>query len=75
MLIFVLTVVNHLRGGLKMDELKQKMIERLGDILDAIKVETDSIIGGANTIFEDKDVSETISNLTDAFDRIYRNLR
>ena len=57
-----------------MDEVKQKMIERLGDILDAIKVETDYIIEGSNTHDEDAEVSETISNLTDAFDRIYRNL-
>jgi hypothetical protein len=46
----------------------------LGDILDAIKVETDYIIEGSNTHFEDNEISETISNLTDAFDRIYRNL-
>ena len=58
-----------------MDELKQKMIERLGDILDAIKVETDYIIEGSNTHDEDNDVSNTIWNLTDAFDKIYRNLR
>ena len=58
-----------------MDEVKQKMIERLGDILDAIKVEADYIVEGSNTHFEDQQVSETISNLTDAFDRIYRNLR
>ena len=58
-----------------MDEVKQKMIERLGDILDAIKVETDYIIEGSNTHDEDNDVSNTIWNLTDAFDKIYRNLR
>lgn len=58
-----------------MDEVKQKMIERLGDILDAIKVETDTIIEGSNSHDEDNDVSNTIWNLTDAFDRIYRNLR
>lgn len=58
-----------------MDEVKQKMIERLGDILDAIKVETDTIIENCNSHDGDIMVSETISNLTDAFDRIYRNLR
>lgn len=58
-----------------MDEVKQKMIECLGDILDAIKVETDYIVDGSNTHYNDNAVSETISNLTDAFDRIYRNLR
>lgn len=58
-----------------MDEVKQKMIERLGDILDAIKVETDYIIDGSKTDHEeDNIISESISNLTDAFDRIYRNL-
>lgn len=58
-----------------MDEVKKKMIERLDNILDAIKVETDTIIEGSNSHDEDNMVSETISNLTDAFDRIYRNLR
>jgi phosphate uptake regulator len=58
-----------------MDEIKKKMIERLGDILDAIKVETDTIIEGSNSHDEDNDVSNTIWNLTDAFDKIYRNLR
>ena len=57
-----------------MDDIKKKMIERLGDILDAIKVETDYIVDGSNTHDADNEVSETISNLTDAFDRIYRNL-
>ena len=52
------------------------MIERLGDILDAIKVEADYIIDGSKTDHdEDNKISESISNLTDAFDRIYRNLR
>lgn len=58
-----------------MDEIKKKMIERLGDILDAIKVEADTIVNNSNNHFEDHEVSETISNLTDAFDKIYRNLR
>jgi len=57
-----------------MDDVKKKMIERLGDILDAIKTETDYIIEDSNTHDTDNVVSETISNLTDAFDRIYRNL-
>lgn len=56
-----------------MDEVKKKMIERLGDILDAIKVETDTIVNCSNSHDEDYKVSETILNLTDAFDRIYRN--
>lgn len=58
-----------------MGEVKKKMIERLGDILDAIKVETDTIIACSNSHDEDVEVSETILNLTDAFDKIYRNLR
>lgn len=58
-----------------MDEIKKKMIERLGDILDAIKVETDTIVTCSNSHDEDYKVSETISNLTDAFDRIYDEIR
>lgn len=58
-----------------MDEIKQKAIERMNDILDAIKVETDTIIESSNTHEEDNIVSETISNLTQAFDLIYRNMR
>lgn len=57
-----------------MDEIKKKMIERLGDILDAIKVETDTIVEGSNALDADNEVSDTIWNLTDAFDKIYRNL-
>ncbi|MBP5597954.1 MAG: hypothetical protein J6Y02_21480 [Pseudobutyrivibrio sp.] len=57
-----------------MDDIKKKMIERLGDILDAIKVETDTIVDCSNSHDEDVEVSETILNLTDAFDKIYRNL-
>ncbi|MBP5598628.1 MAG: hypothetical protein J6Y02_24900, partial [Pseudobutyrivibrio sp.] len=49
------------------DELKQKMIERLGDILDAIKVEADTIVECSNSHDEDNDVSNTIWNLADAF--------
>ncbi len=58
-----------------MDDIKKKMIERLGDILDAIKVETNTIVECSNSHDEDNEVSETILNLTDAFDKIYRNLR
>lgn len=57
-----------------MDEVKKKMIERLGDILNAIKVETDYIVNGSNTYFEDNEVSETISNLTERLLLILRNL-
>lgn len=58
-----------------MDEIKQKAIERMNDILDAIAVETDTIIESSNTHEEDNIVSETILNLTQAFDSIYRNMR
>lgn len=57
-----------------MDEVKKKMIERLGDILDAIKVETDTIIEQSNSHDKDYKVSETIWNLTNAFDNIYKHL-
>lgn len=58
-----------------MDEIKQKALERMNDILDAIKVEVDTIIDQSNTHDEDAKVSETILNLTEAFDKIYRNAR
>lgn len=58
-----------------MDEIKQKAIERMNDILDAIKVEADTIIESSNTHDDDLMVSITISNLTDAFEKIYRNMR
>lgn len=58
-----------------MDEINKKAIERMGDILDAIKAEVDTITGQSNTHDDDLTVSITISNLTDAFDKIYRNVR
>lgn len=58
-----------------MDEIKQKAIERMNDILDAIKVEADTIIESSNTHDDDLTVSITISNLTDAFEKIYRSMR
>ena len=58
-----------------MDEIKQKALERMNDILDAIKVEADTIIESSNTHDDDLTVSITISNLTDAFEKIYRNVR
>lgn len=58
-----------------MDDLNRKAIERMDDILDAIKIEVDTIIEGSNTYEEDVKVSDTIYNLTQAFDLIYRNVR
>ena len=57
-----------------MDELNKKATERLGDILNAIKVELDTITNNCNTHEEDKKVSETILNLTSAFNSIYRTI-
>lgn len=57
-----------------MDEVNQKAIERMGDILDAIKVEIDEMNQSSNTFAEDKDASETILNLTYAFDELYRRV-
>lgn len=54
-----------------MDEVNKKAIERMGDILDAIKVEIDTITGQSNTHDDDVKVSETILNLTEAFYQIY----
>jgi len=58
-----------------MDEVNKKAIERMGDILDAIKAEVDTITGQSNTHDEDALVSETIYNLTMAFELIYRNVK
>lgn len=58
-----------------MDEVNKKAIERMNDILDAIKAEVDTITGQSNTHDDDLTVSITISNLTAAFDRIYRDVR
>lgn len=58
-----------------MDEVNKKAIERMNDILDAIKAEVDTITGQSNTHDDDLTVSITISNLTEAFDKIYRNVR
>ena len=58
-----------------MDDIHEKALERMNDILDAIKVEVDTIIDQSNTHDEDVKVSETILNLTEAFDKIYRNVR
>lgn len=58
-----------------MDEVNKKAIERLGDILDAIKAEVDTITNQSNTHDEDTKASETILRLTEAFDKIYRNVR
>ena len=58
-----------------MDEVNRKAVERLGDILDAIVVKLDEIKNNSNSHEEDKDASETILNLTYAFDEIYRNIK
>ena len=58
-----------------MDEVNKKAIERMGDILDAIKAEADTITGQSNTHDADAMVSETIYNLAMAFELIYRNVR
>lgn len=58
-----------------MDEVNKKAIERMGDILDAIKAEADTITGQSNTHDEDAMVSETIYNLAMAFELIYRNVK
>ncbi len=54
-----------------MDDVNAKIIERMGDILDAIKVEVDTITSGSNTHSEDHQVSETISNLVQSFETLY----
>lgn len=58
-----------------MDEINKKAIERMNDILDAIKVENDAIMSPRNNQNDDLIASETIENLTRAFDLIYRNMR
>lgn len=58
-----------------MDEVNKKALERMNDILDAIKAEADTITSQSNTHDEDAIVSETIYNLTMAFELIYRNVR
>ena len=54
-----------------MDEVKKKAIERMGDILDAMKVELYTITRSSNTHAEDKEVSETLLNLTYCLEYIY----
>jgi len=54
-----------------MDDVNKKAAERLGDILDTIKVELDTIANNCNTYEEDLKVSETILNLSYAFEYIY----
>lgn len=58
-----------------MDEVNKKAIERMNDILDAIKVEIDAITSPRNNQNDDLIASETIENLTRAFDLLYRNVR
>ena len=58
-----------------MDEINRKAIERMNDILDAIKVEVDIIKSKSKTPDDDFSASDTIYNLTQAFDLIYRNVR
>ena len=58
-----------------MDEINEKALKTMDDILDAIRVEADTITCQSNTYDEDTKVSETILNLTQAFDLIYRNVR
>lgn len=59
-----------------MDEINKKAIERMNDILDAIKVEIDTIILNPSKNPDDDCIaSDTINNLTQAFDLLYRNLR
>lgn len=58
-----------------MDEVNKKAIERMNDILDAIKAEVDTITGQSNTHDDDFIVSDTIHNLVMAFDLLYRNVR
>ena len=58
-----------------MDEVNKKAIERMNDILDAIKVEIDEIKSPCNIQNYDLVASETIENLTRAFDLLYRNVR
>lgn len=60
-----------------MDEIHAKMIERMSDILDAIKVQTDIIIfdNKSNKVScEDFSASETILNLTHSLDLLLRNV-
>lgn len=54
-----------------MDEVNAKVIERMGDILDAIKVELDYITSCGHTHSEDHQVSETVSNLVQALETLY----
>ena len=54
-----------------MDEVNEKVIECLNDLLDAIKVETDTIVEMTNTHDEDTEVSETILNLTTAVEKLF----
>lgn len=51
------------------------MIERMNDILDAIKVENDTITSPSKNLDDDFIASDTILDLTKAFDLIYRNVR
>lgn len=69
------TNYSSLKENLTMDEVNKKAIERMGDILDAIKVEIDTITEQSNSHDEDVKVSETILNLSEAFDKISRNIR
>lgn len=59
-----------------MDEINKKAIERMNDILDAIKVEIDTIIlNPSKTPDDDFVASDTIHNLAQAFEIIYSNVR
>lgn len=53
-----------------MDDVNAKVIERMGDILDAIKVELDTI-SAVSSLSEDHQVSETVSNLVQALETLY----
>ena len=55
-----------------MDKINKKALERMNDILDAIKVEIDAITGPSKNLDDDFIASDTILDLAKAFDIIYR---